>query len=74
MYDNAERGMKTKITSKIIQLVKESFGRFLKQEPNGVWAEVEDDVARLKASTSFRTWRSNISKVGRSINSNPTNA
>jgi hypothetical protein len=57
MYDSAGRGVKSKITSKIIQLVKESFGRFLKQEPNGVWTEVEDDVARLKASTAFRTWR-----------------
>jgi hypothetical protein len=73
MYDSAGRGTKSEIASKIIQLVKESFGRFLKQEPNGVWTEVEDDVARLKASAAFRTWRSSICKVVRSINSNPTN-
>jgi hypothetical protein len=73
MYDCAGRGTKSEIASKIIQLVKDSFGRFLKQERNGVWTEVEDDVARLKASTAFRTWRSTSSKAGRSakITSDP---
>jgi hypothetical protein len=70
IYDSAGRGMKSKISSKIIQRVKESSGRFLKQERNGVWTEVEDVVARLKASTAFRTWRSTI--IGRSITSKTT--
>jgi hypothetical protein len=73
-YDIAGRGMKKEITSRIILLVKESSGRFLKKETNVGWIEVEDHVARLKASTAFRTWRSAIlSKAGKSIQNQDSN-
>jgi hypothetical protein len=72
LYDIAGRGMKKEITSRIILLVKESSGRFLKKETNVGWTEVEDDVARLKASTAFRTWRC-ANKAGRSIQKQDSN-
>jgi hypothetical protein len=73
MYDSSGRSMKTDITSMIIHHVKESSGRFLKKDSFGEWTEVADEVARLKASSAFRTWRTAIIKVGRSINNDPTN-
>jgi hypothetical protein len=64
-YDLALRSSEKKqITHEIVQLVKDSTGRFLKDDEAG-WIEVEDDVARLKVSHAFRTLRGN--KLGRTI-------
>jgi hypothetical protein len=56
-YDSAAgTSEKKKITHEIVQSVKDSTGRFLKDDAAG-WVEVEDDVARLKVSHAFRTLR-----------------
>jgi hypothetical protein len=56
-YDLATRSSgKKQITHEIVQLVKDSTGRFLEDDAAG-WVEVEDDVARLKVSHIFRTLR-----------------
>ena len=55
-YDNASRDEKTKITEEIVGIVKEAGGRFLKDSGNG-WEVVEDSVARLKVSGTFRAMR-----------------
>jgi hypothetical protein len=56
-YDLATSSSEKKqLTHEIVQLVKDSTGRFLKDDEAG-WIEVEDDVARLKVSHAFRTLR-----------------
>ena len=57
LYDLATtKSEKKKMTREIVQLVKDSTGRFLKDDAAG-WVEVEDDVARLKVSHAFRSLR-----------------
>jgi hypothetical protein len=65
-YDLATSSSEKKqLTHEIVQLVKDSTGRFLKDDEAG-WIEVEDDVARLKVSHAFRTLRGGI-KLDRTI-------
>lgn len=52
------------VYTEIVRIIKES-GRFLKQEPtSGNWEEVDDESARYKVSSSFRTRRSVASGRG----------
>ena len=56
-YEQAKKRIeKTDLTSEIVRLVKESSGRFLRQDGCG-WVEVDDDAARDKVSHSFRNRR-----------------
>jgi len=55
-YDNASTVHKTSISLMIVNLVKDSSGRFLKDNGDG-WVEVEDKRSRDKVSHSFRTLR-----------------
>jgi len=55
-YDNASTVDKTSISLMIVNLVKDSSGRFLKDNGDG-WVEVEDKRSRDKVSHSFRTLR-----------------
>jgi hypothetical protein len=64
-YDRASREEKTQITEEIVQIVKQSTGRFLKDDGAG-WEEVEDVVARLKASHTFRGMRAGANKTSAS--------
>ena len=54
-YDVAGRGGKAVVADTIVQLIKSSSRRFLKQGKNGWWYEVPDDVAREKVCSGFRT-------------------
>ena len=61
-YDNASRDEKKRITEEIVGIVKETTGRFLKDDGAG-WVEVADDVARLKVSSAFRAMRINTNST-----------
>lgn len=48
-YDESSRFEKTAIAEKLVVIIKDSGGKFLKSEESG-WVEVEDDMAREKIS------------------------
>lgn len=52
-YDQASRKEKTLISQEIVDNVKNNSHHFLKDENEG-WVEVDDNVARLKVSHTFR--------------------
>jgi hypothetical protein len=52
-YCDGSKSDKTALTEKIVDLFKQTSGRFLKHDGAG-WVEVSDDVARLKVSHCFR--------------------
>ena len=62
-YEAVGRVEKTRIAEKIVQMVKESNGRFLKQDGCG-WLEVSDEAARDKVSHFFRRLRSVATSKG----------
>jgi hypothetical protein len=55
-YEQALKVEKTYIAKEIVQIVKDSGGRFLKSANVG-WTEVSTDIAREKVSHSFRNRR-----------------
>ena len=55
-YDKAAKGDKKGIAQEIVDTIKQSGGYFLKQDGNK-WIPVENDVARVKVSATFRTQR-----------------
>lgn len=56
-YEAASRMEKTSMTEKIVQMVKESDGRFLKRDDGGDWEEVDQETARRKVAHAFRNRR-----------------
>lgn len=60
-YERSTYTQKKQITEEIVDLVKQSGGRFLKDDGAG-WLEAEDEVARLKVSRSFRGIRASTKK------------
>ena len=61
-YEMANKYQKTDLAERIVHVIKESGGRFLKgddkKDPNdNVWVEVDDMVARQKIAHSFRYLR-----------------
>jgi hypothetical protein len=55
-YEKANNGEKTILVQDIVDIVIQSSGMFLK--PDGeIWFPVENDAARRKVSTAFRTLR-----------------
>jgi hypothetical protein len=55
-YHFASRMKKKEISQLVVKATKESRGRFLKRSPSlNAWEEVNDSVAREKASQGFRT-------------------
>lgn len=61
-YENAMKFQKMQLAQKVVDLVHEYGGRFLKQEGAG-WVEVDEAVAREKVSHAFRTRRSSRSST-----------
>jgi len=55
-YETASKLEKTNLSKRIVQAMKESGGRFLKQDDAG-WMEIDDDTARYKVSHTFRNHR-----------------
>lgn len=53
VYDNATRKEKTLISQELVESIKKNANHFLKDEDVG-WVEVDDQVARLKVSHTFR--------------------
>jgi hypothetical protein len=78
-YLAARKREKALIAQKIVAIVKENGGRFLKRDPNNVWLAVSDQRAREKTSQALRegldvrnnTVRPNY--ISRSGNSEPKN-
>lgn len=56
-YERAGKFEKTKVANRLVTMIHESYGRFLKWETTG-WVEVGDEVAREKISHFFRHLRS----------------
>jgi hypothetical protein len=56
-YEQANKFQKTEIAERIVNIIHESYGRFLKWE-NNCWEEVDHDAAREKISHFFRHNRS----------------
>jgi hypothetical protein len=56
-YEQANKYEKTEIAERVVRVIQESYGRFLKQEDGG-WVEVDPDHAREKISHYFRRLRS----------------
>ena len=55
-YEAADKFAKTEIAERIVTIIQESGGRFLKRE-NGAWVEADDNMAREKISHFFRKFR-----------------
>jgi hypothetical protein len=56
-YDRAARGAKTAIAERVVVLVKESGGRFLQKNNDGLWVQASGKLARDKVSHGFRKKR-----------------
>ena len=56
-YDNADSDEKKRMTLEVLEIVKQSGGRFLKDESELGWIEVDNETARLKVSSTFRSAR-----------------
>ncbi|KAL3912165.1 MAG: hypothetical protein SGILL_006992 [Bacillariaceae sp.] len=73
-YESAKKFEKMQVAQKVVDLVHEYSGRFLKQEGAG-WIEVEELVAREKVSHAFRTRRtSNLNNTTSESEGNPATA
>lgn len=55
-YNESERNSKTKLTRRLVQVIKDGNGRFLKRDgiPDGGWVEVDDAQSREKIAHAFR--------------------
>lgn len=56
-YSTANKQRKTSLSDHVVGLIHESGGRFLKEDPDLGWIEVEDLAAREKVSHAFRHYR-----------------
>jgi hypothetical protein len=56
MYEDADRREKTKVADRVIQIIYDSQGRFMKKDKRG-WEVVNHSVAREKVSHFFRSLR-----------------
>lgn len=61
-YEKMGKYQKTDIADKIISIIHESGGRFLKQNDSGAWIEVQDVEARKKIAHWFRHARTRKQK------------
>lgn len=61
-YEKAKKGAKILLAQEIVDLVYQSGGMFLKPD-NDSWIAVDNDAARTKVSTAFRTLRMDQRKI-----------
>ena len=61
-YEAAKKFEKMQVAQKVVDIVHDYNGRFLKQDGAG-WIEVEKTVAREKVSHAFRTRRTAVPKT-----------
>lgn len=64
-YENANRREKTKVADRVISIISESNGRFLKWE-KGAWVKASNEIARGKVSHFFRNLRLARKKIATS--------
>lgn len=57
IYEKATKSQKTTVAEKVISIIRESGGRFLKRGPDTLWVEADDIEARNKISHVFRYLR-----------------
>ena len=57
IYEKAGKFEKTRIAEKIVQLIQQSYGRFLEKGPGGCWIECDMEKSREKISHCFRRLR-----------------
>ena len=62
-YEQASKYHKTEISERIVSIIHESHGRFLKWDGGNGWIQVEHDLAREKISHFFRHMRSKTTRV-----------
>mmetsp|Transcript_23995 Transcript_23995/g.39143 ORF Transcript_23995/g.39143 Transcript_23995/m.39143 type:complete len:338 (+) Transcript_23995:288-1301(+) len=53
-FDAAPRAQKSVLASEVVDIVRLGGGRFLKEDPNGWYVELDEESARRKVSTAFR--------------------
>jgi hypothetical protein len=70
-YEQAGKYHKTEIADRIVSIIHESHGRFLKWDGDDGWVEVEHDVARGKISHFFRHMRSKTTTTTTAESPNP---
>ena len=59
-YEKAQRGGKTAIAEGIIDIIRQRGGFFLKKQDGGEWSRVNNEVATLKVTAAFRTYRQKL--------------
>lgn len=64
VYERATKFQKTVVAEKILSIVRESGGRFLKRGPDQLWVEADDMAARNKISHLFRYMRCKVQADG----------
>jgi hypothetical protein len=69
-YENATKNEKTFLATRMVKIVNDGGGRFLKEDPSG-WTEVTDDIARDKLSHSFRNKRLKLTLDNRDATKGP---
>lgn len=57
-YESSNKYGKTEVAEKIVLIIQQSGGRFLKPTNSGAWVEVDDTAAREKIAHFFRFMRS----------------
>ena len=53
-YDIASKSKKPNVSRKIVQMIRDSGGRFLRKEKDGLYYDIGDDSAREKTSQALR--------------------
>ena len=56
-YEQADKNGKTNVAMKIVQIIKNNGGRFLKKDKNLGWVQESDEAARYRVSHRFRNMR-----------------
>jgi hypothetical protein len=62
-YEVANKYQKTEIAERVLSIIHEGYGRFLKWEEGEGWIPVEHDMAREKISHFFRHLRSKTTTI-----------
>ena len=70
-YEAVGKFQKTIVAERIVNMIRESLGRFLKWEKDKGWVEVDDEAAREKISHFFRHLRSKTSATEQTLGDQP---
>ena len=59
-YEETPKNLKTKVACELVELIKSTGSRFLKECGDGSWIIVDDKIAREKVSNAFRDKRKRV--------------